>query len=138
MDNSENNEKNYESKGLKQAASFFSLFAFIYLFSRFSEYFEGGIAYYLFAFGCFLLYFNVQYFLSKNRHERFVRRDWLKYNGYFILGLLLFYNIINLLISASERVPESVSAWFIPILIAGVILFIIGYGIYFIEKHSKP
>ena len=137
MEELENIETSNKTKRLKQAASFLSAFIFISLFSSLSDYFEAGLSFFIFSFCWFLLFANVQYFLGENRIERFDTKDWLKHNGSIILVILVLFNLFNLLISASESVPESVSTWFIPILIIGSILGLIGYGIYFIEKHSK-
>lgn len=138
MEELKNNETPNESNGLRQAAPYISAFIFISLFFRLSDYFEGRLSFFIFSFCWFLLFANVQYFLGETRIERFDTKDWLKHNGVMILVILVLFNLFNLLISASESVPESVSAWFIPILITGSIVVLIGYGIYFIEKRSKP
>lgn len=99
------------------------------------EYFSPWVNRYVFFFLWFSVFGMIYYFLNKQEDINF--KDLLKPVGISILIMLIWYNVNNLMISAAEIIPEGVSAWFLPILMVGGLVYLIGFGIHFIEKRSK-
>lgn len=84
-----------------------------------------------------LIYANYLFFSSENRDLN----NWLRTNLFafaVIAGLLAVIFILSRTMTfLAALVPENVAATFPFILAAGVILYLIGLGFYFVEKTTK-
>lgn len=133
----DNGEPQEKVSRIRQVISFSVTMFFILSIPKISNYFEGQLNFYIFSFFWLLLYFTIQFFLNKKKGEPFVFKNWLKDTGYYAIALLITYNLINLTVSASESVSEGVHSYLAVIIVFSVIAFLIGYGLHFVEKHSK-
>ena len=84
-----------------------------------------------------LIYANFLVLSSKDRNLI----GWLKTNLFVLAAMggmfLLISALSRLMVFLSGLVPESVAAFFHPILAVGVILYLIGVGFYFVEKTTR-
>ena len=133
----DNGEPPEKVSRIRKFISFSVAVVFILSIPKVTNYFEGKVNFYIFSFFWFLLYINIQFFLNKKKRQPFEFKNWLKYIGYYIIVLLIGFNLLNFADSASGSAPEGFSSYLPVIIVFSVIAFLIGYGLHFVEKHSK-
>lgn len=104
----------------------------------FYEYFFPWVNAYVFYLICALVFFVIYQLINKKKNQPFDFKSIAKDLGLIVLAMLVYYNVMNLMVSVSAAVPENIAALFPVFLIIGIVIFLIGYGFYYIEKHSKP